>query len=56
MLEDFKSCQTTDEYLDSFEQTVRHDVLLIGSLSAEQVELHEKALKENRIKQQELEV
>ena len=35
---------------------MRHDVLLIGSLSAEQVELHEKALKENRIKQQELEV
>jgi len=56
MLEDFKTCQTTEEYLDSFEQTVRHDVLLIGSLSAEQVELHEKALKENRIKQQQLEM
>ena len=56
MVAEIKTSAAADEYLESFEHTIRHDMLMIGSISAEQVELHEKALKEHKIKQQQLEV
>ena len=56
MLTELKTSKAADEYLESFKQTVRHDLLMIGSISADQVQLHEQAMKESKIKEEQLQV